>query len=116
MHAFDILAEAKIRQWEKEKKEGKQDKRVQAQSESAYSGQSLERQLYDEIRELIRQAYSEGSGKQEMLLGEAEKLQVQLTARLETSGYHNMSKWFGDEIQRYKRENRKTWERAPEQA
>ncbi len=114
MHAFDILAEAKIRQWEKEKREGKQDERKQPQTDSAYSGQSLERQLYDEIRELIRRAYSDDSGMQDVLLGKAERLQIQLTARLETSGYHNISKLFSDEIQRYKKKSKEARGENPE--
>ena len=44
------------------------------------------------------------SGMQDVLLGKAERLQIQLTARLETSGYHNISKLFSDEIQPIQKE------------
>ncbi len=101
MHAFDILAEAKIRQWEQDKKEQKTSpqKRETLRIDPT---ESLEKQLYLEIRQSIIKAYLESGTNREDHLQMATKMEVQLSARLERSGYNMMSKLFSDEIRSLK--------------
>ncbi len=103
MHALNILAEAKMRQWEKDREAGKTSLQSGRQLVIG-KGQSLERQLYDDIRSLIQQSQSEPPATRQRLLQSAERLQVQLTVRLEQGGYHHVAKWYGDEILRLKQE------------
>ena len=98
MNAFDLLAEAKMRQWEKEKKEGKGGPRSGKPAISISSGESLERQLFDDIKRLIRRAHQEEPAVRRQTLREAEALQVQLSARLERSGCRHLSKYLFETI------------------
>ena len=98
MNAFDLLAEAKMRQWEKEKKEGKSGPGSGKPTISASSGESLERQLFDDIKRLMRRARLEEPATRKETLREAEALQVQLSARLERSGCRYLSKYLFETI------------------
>lgn len=104
MNGFDMMAEAKMRQWEKEKKSGCKSASGK-DTVSVSSGESLEKQLYADIKRLIKQSFQEGSVEQKQTLKEAEKLQIQLSARLERSGYNNISKYFSDEIKKLRAGN-----------
>ncbi len=101
MHAFDILAEAKIRQWEKDRQErrnkGETGGEPKLEPVSSRSDNSLEKRLYLEIRKNIVMAFQEES-QEKCLLDSAYKLQVQLAARLEKCGYNRMARFFDDEI------------------
>ena len=93
MNAFDLLAEAKMRQWEKEKKEGKAAPDPGRQTISAGSGESFERRLFADIKRLIGQARREGPEGRKRALREAEALQIQLSARLERNGSYHLSRY-----------------------
>jgi len=58
VRAFGIMAEAKMRQWEKDKKEGKV-KPSTGPTLSVESGDSLEKQLFADITRLIRRSRQE---------------------------------------------------------
>jgi hypothetical protein len=98
MNAFDIMAEAKMRQWEKSKKEGKAKQSTGKQLVSVSSGDSLEKQLFADIKRLIKRSHQEEHCLREATLLEAEKLQVQLSTRLESSGCYYLAKYLFDEI------------------
>lgn len=98
MHAFDILAEAKMRQWEKEKKEGVAKPARSGPSLSLESGDSLEKQLFADIRRLIRRSRLEDPQASRATLKEAERVQVQLSARLEKAGAYHLSRHVADRI------------------
>ena len=98
MNAFDIMAEAKMRQWEKDKREGKVKQSADRQPVSVSSGDSLEKQLFADIKRLIKRSHQEEHCLREATLLEAEKLQVQLSARLEKSGCYHLAKYLFDEI------------------
>ena len=104
MNGFDMMAEAKMRQWEKEKKTGCKSI-SEKETISVSSGESLEKQLYAYIKRLIKQSFKAEPVEQKQMLKEAEKLQIQLSARLERSGYNNISKYFSDEIKKLKAGN-----------
>lgn len=97
MRAFDIMAEAKMRQWEKDKKEGKVKPSTRPPL-SVESGDSLEKQLFADITRLIRRSRQEPLRTGEETLREAEKLQVQLSARLERTGAYHLSRYVADRI------------------
>ena len=98
MNAFDLLAEAKMRQWEKEKKEGKSGPGPGKGTISASSGESFERQLFDDIKRLMRRARQEEPEERRRTLREAEALQIQLSARLERSGSRYLSRYLFETI------------------
>ncbi|WP_027185063.1 hypothetical protein [Desulfovibrio inopinatus] len=100
MSVFDIMAEAKIRQWELEKKERKASPPKKATLRIDPTA-SLEKQLYIDIRKLIIQSYLDNSHQEEHQ-NMAAKLEVQLSARLEKSGYMRLSKLFSDELRTFK--------------
>lgn len=100
MNAFDIMAEAKMRQWEKDKKEGKVKQVTERQLVSVSSGDSLEKQLFADIKRLIKRSHQEDPAVREATLVEAEKLQVQLSARLERNGCYHLTKYLFDEIRK----------------
>jgi len=97
VRAFDIMAEAKMRQWEKEKKEGTAKPSASGPS-PVESGESFERQLFADIRRLIRRSRQEPLRAGAATLREAEKLQVQLSARLEKAGACHLSRYVADRI------------------
>lgn len=97
MNAFDLMAEAKMRQWEKEKKEGKA-KASSGRTVSAGAGESFERQLFDDIKRLLRRAKGEDPEARSHTLQEAEALQIQLSARLERGGSRYLSKYLFETI------------------
>jgi hypothetical protein len=100
MHAFDILAEAKMRRWEKERKS--KGKKASAGRLLVDADECLEKQLYSEIRTLITASRDAAPEERHKLLMRAEKLQVQLSVRLEKGNLHHVAKWLGDEIRRLK--------------
>jgi len=100
MHAFDIMAEAKMRQWEKERKEGGSKPTAGRQLITVSAGESLEKQLYTDIKRMIAQAKGEQPEARRETLREAEALEVQLLARLERSGCFNLTKYLADEIRK----------------
>jgi len=104
MNAFDLLAEAKMRQWEKEKKDGKGDPKPGGRTISTSSGESFERQLFDDIKRLMRRARHEEPEARKRTLREAEALQVQLSARLERSGSRYLSKYLFETISELRKE------------
>lgn len=99
MHAFDIMAEAKMRQWEKDVREGRTTFSRSRNQSTINSYESLEKILYNDIRATIIKAYMENGNVRKEMLNDADKMQVQLTSRLEKCGYHLMSRMFTDEIQ-----------------
>lgn len=105
MNAFDIMAEAKMRQWEKDKKEGKVKQDAERQLVSVSSGDSLEKQLFDDIKRLIKRSHQEEPVVREATLMESEKLQVQLSARLERNGCYLLTKYLFDEIRKLRAHN-----------
>lgn len=100
MNAFDIMAEAKMRQWEKDKMEGKIKPVPKEQLVSVGSCESLEKQLFDDIKRLIKRSSQEEPKIQAATLKEVEKLQMQLLARLERSGCYHLTKYVFDEIRK----------------
>ncbi|WP_419787398.1 hypothetical protein [Pseudodesulfovibrio sp.] len=89
MNAFDLLAESKMRQWEQDKKDGKPKRNSAGPVIGSGSGESFERQLFADIKRLIRRSHLEEPAARRQTLREAEDLQVQLSARLErNSSYH----------------------------
>ncbi|WP_319582359.1 hypothetical protein [uncultured Pseudodesulfovibrio sp.] len=98
MHAFDILAEAKMRQWEKEKKDGVTKPSANRPALSVESGDSLEKQLFADIKRLIRRSRQEPPQAGRETLKEAERVQVQLSARLEKAGAYHLSRYVADRI------------------
>ncbi|WP_338669176.1 hypothetical protein [Pseudodesulfovibrio methanolicus] len=97
MRAFDIMAEAKMRQWEQDKKDGK-IKPSGGPTLSVESGDSLEKQLFADITRLIRRSRQEPLQTSAETLREAEKLQVQLSARLERTGACHLSRYVADRV------------------
>lgn len=100
MNAFDILAEAKIRQWQQDLRDGKGRSTSAGSSPSFNNKESLEKILYDEIRRTIIKSYQEPEEDRKNMLSKAAEMQVQLAARLEKSGHNLMSKMFAEEIQK----------------
>jgi hypothetical protein len=98
MHAFDILAESKMRQWERERREGETAPAPKVPAVHVDSSDSLERKLYLDIRRLVVRSCMEPDEHGRGLMETAQKLQVQLNARLEKSGYNLLSRLFSDEI------------------
>lgn len=98
MHVFDILAEAKIRQWEVDVREGREKKPVEQQSASLDMSESLEKALFRDIRKTLITAYMTGGEARHGLLAHSHDMQVQLAARLEKSGYNLMSTMLGEDI------------------
>ena len=98
MHAFDILAEAKMRQWEKEKKEGAAKPAASGPTLSVEFGDSLEKQLFADITRLIRRSRRESPQTRQETLREAESLQVRLSARLEKTGAYHLSRYVAERI------------------
>lgn len=102
MDAFGLLAEAKIRQWEQDVKDGKAKKTSNSEELSFSSNGSLERILYTKIRRTIILAYKETGEARKKMLKEAGEMEMQLSARLERSGYNLMSTMFAQGIQEAK--------------
>lgn len=102
MDAFGVLAEAKMRQWERDVREGRAKAPKLGETVGLESGESLERRLYEDIRRLVVESRMVEGREREALRARAEKLQVQLAARLEKSGYNLLSRMFADEIQALK--------------
>lgn len=102
MDAFGVLAEAKMRQWERDVREGRAKAPKSGETVGLESGESLERRLYEDIRRLVVESRLVEGREREALRARAEKLQVQLAARLEKSGYNLLSRMFADEIQALK--------------
>ncbi|MFW5490300.1 MAG: hypothetical protein ACNI3A_18060 [Desulfovibrio sp.] len=102
MDAFGLLAEAKIRQWEQDVKDGKTKKTSNSEELSFSSNGSLERILYTKIRRTIILAYKETGEARKKMLKEAAEMEMQLSARLERSGYNLMSTMFAQGIQEAK--------------
>lgn len=100
MSMFDILAEAKIRQWEQDVKDGKVKNTPIGAPSLLDASQSLEKILYDEIRHTIIKSYKATGDARTKMLQASYEMQVQLASRLEKSGYYVMSKMFADEIQK----------------
>lgn len=98
MRAFDVMAEAKMRQWEQEVREGKTKPISSAKPLTLDFSESLERRLYRDIRETIIKAYMQTGATQQQMLAEAERMQVQLNSRLEKSGYNRVSRMFSENI------------------
>lgn len=98
MNAFDMMAEAKMRQWEKNKKEGNVKKSTDRSFVSVNSGDSMEKQLFADIKRLIKRSHHEDHPLREATLLETEKLQIQLSARLERSGCYHLARYLFDEI------------------
>lgn len=99
MHAFDIMAEAKIRQWEQDVREGRAKKPTGGNPAPLDTSESLEKLLLHEIRLTIIKAYMVDGETRKKMLSECSDMQVQLASRLEKSGYNLMSKMLADEIQ-----------------
>lgn len=102
MHAFDILAEAKMRQWEQDKRDGKVADKKKEDVVTPESYESLEKQLYYDIRKLMVESYLAGETERQEMQSRANNMLVQLAARLERAGYNIMSKMFADEVQTLK--------------
>jgi len=100
VNAFNIMAEAKMRQWEKDKKEGKIRPNKDGQLVSMGIGDSLEKQLFGDIKRLISRSHQEEPAARDATLREAEKLQVHLAARLERNGCYHLAKYLFEEIAR----------------
>ena len=98
MNGFDIMAEAKMRQWEKDKKEGKTEPVSEKQFVFVRADESYEKQLFAEIKRLIQQSHQEDAESRRQTLRQAEGLQVQLSARLERSGCYYLSQHVFEEI------------------
>ncbi|WP_316898606.1 hypothetical protein [Pseudodesulfovibrio indicus] len=98
MRAFDLLAEAKMLQWEKEKKKGGARPVANRPTVSVESGDSLEKQLFADIKRLILRARAEPPQTGRSTLKEAEKVQVQLSARLEKAGAYHLSRYVAERI------------------
>lgn len=95
MHALNILAEAKMRQWEQDRRAGRVS--LQSGNQTSFSsGHSLEKLLFDDICALYAQARTATGAERLRLSRDAEKLQIQLTVRLERQGYATLAKWYGD--------------------
>lgn len=102
MHAFDILAEAKMRQWEQDRRDGKVAEKKKEAAVNPESYESLEKQLYYDIRKLIVESYLADEAVRQKMQSRASNMLVQLAARLERAGYNIMSKMFADEVQALK--------------
>ena len=102
MHAFDILAEAKIRQWQKEKQEGTSNTAGNAEPVTREAFESMEKRLYHDIRANILRSYMATGKERAAMLEEAYNMQVQLASRLERSGYARISTMFADAIEALK--------------
>ncbi|MGE4194482.1 MAG: hypothetical protein AB7E51_13915 [Pseudodesulfovibrio sp.] len=98
MHGFDLLAEAKMRQWEKERKEGGAKAAANRPTVTVESGDSLEKQLFADIKRLILRSREELPQTGRTTLKEAEKVQVQLSARLEKAGACHLSRYVAERI------------------
>ena len=99
MHAFDILAESKIREWQQTVREKKENPSEETPHSTAPLTESYEKILYYDIRKTIIESFMTQGEEREALLKSASDMQVQLASRLEKSGYNIISKMFGDEIQ-----------------
>ena len=104
MHAFDIMAEAKMRQWARKTQEAKDAPAGQpkAAHTPAPVFESLESKLHGEITALLDKASELEGAEREELLRQAEELRVQLAARLERDGYHILARHFTESIQAYR--------------
>ena len=102
MRAFDIMAEAKMRQWAKETQQAKSAPTGQSKAKPAPAFESLESKLHGEITSLLDEASGQQGEQREALLRQAEELRVQLAARLERDGYHLLARHFTDSIQAYR--------------
>jgi hypothetical protein len=100
MNAFDILAEAKMRRWEQDKEEGTADTAQRRQLTLAGTGGSLEKQLFADIKRLLLRAKLEPPDVSTDTLRQAEKMQIQLSARLERSGCYRLSRYLSEEIRK----------------
>lgn len=99
MHGFGLLAEAKIRQWERDVREGRAKKPTGDHSAASGTSESLEKVLFHEIRRTIIKAYMATGETRREMLASSNDMQVQLASRLEKSGYNLMSNMLADEIQ-----------------
>ncbi|QGY41074.1 hypothetical protein GM415_13370 [Pseudodesulfovibrio cashew] len=102
MTGFDLLAESKIRQWEQDVREGRIQPSKTAKAESVGQYEPLEKKLFRDIRKNIIKAYMSSGQERRQLLEDAGNMHVQLSSRLERSGYNRMSKMFSDTIQAVK--------------
>lgn len=102
MTGFDLLAESKIRQWEQDVREGRIQPSKTAKAESVGQYEPLEKKLFRDIRKNIIKAYMSSGQERRQLLEDAGNMHVQLSSRLERSGYNRMSKMFSDSIQAVK--------------
>lgn len=104
MHAFNIMAEAKMRQWAKTTQEAKAASAgsPKAAHTPAPAFESLESKLHGEITALLDNASGALGAERETLLRQAEELRVQLAARLERDGYHLLARHFTESIQAYR--------------
>jgi len=102
MNAFDILAEVKMRQWERERKEAPDKPRPAHQFVFDGSSESFEKQLFDNIKQLILRSRQEDPQTRAQTLKQAERIHVQLSARLERSGCRYLSQYVFDVIGRLK--------------
>jgi len=87
-----------MRQWEQDKNEGRVKSSPTRQLVSASSSESFEKQLFADIKRLIERSYEEESEVREETLREAENMQVQLSARLESNGCYHLAKYLFDQL------------------
>ena len=95
---FQILTEAKIREWqERPEKEKSTEVSAEFQTSSSY-----EKQLLDEILELIKSAGSAPAERAGRNLSSARNLEIQLMASLEKLGLNLTARRIADEIKAHK--------------
>jgi hypothetical protein len=87
MGIFEILSEARIKEWLAKPKLKANRKRVEKLEEKSFEGH-----LLDQIRTLIKDAAVESGEKRARLLAEANGLEIQLLISLEQGGHLLMAK------------------------
>jgi hypothetical protein len=105
---FQILTEAKIREWQNRSEEEK----AAAASAEFQPSSSYEKQLLDEIIGLIKSAKNVSQENAARRLSSAESLEIQLMASLEKQGLNLTARRIADEIRDHRRRSEEITERA----
>jgi len=90
---FQILTEARIREWESKTKEEKTESKSLCRDSSSY-----EKQLLEEILRLIERAARSSEEAAANSLSSARNLEIQLMASLEKQGLNIAARRIADEI------------------
>jgi hypothetical protein len=88
MNPWDIIAEAKIRDWQRRKEAGEVSEEEPDVGLEAGEGKSIERQLFEEARSARKAARdTEDPAEREALLERSNKARIRMMVMLEKNGF-----------------------------